>query len=176
MLFRSDWGISHLKEVQNASVSTAAFKYALLPLGGICGALVAGWATDRFFGGRRAPVICILMVLLGMSALAYDHVIHWGVGPSLAILFSIGFCIFGPQILLVGTLPVDLARKGTAAAAAGFVNFMGYVGAACGDIITGRIADSHGWSRAVLFWAVCAFAGALVISLLWRTQKSSRES
>ena len=53
------------------------------------------------------------------------------------ILFCIGFCIFGPQVLLVGTLPVDLARRGTAAAAAGFVNFMGYMGAAAGDKMTG---------------------------------------
>jgi len=33
-------------------------------------------------------------------------------------------------VLLVGTFPVDLARRGTAAAAVGFVNFMGYMGAA----------------------------------------------
>jgi sugar phosphate permease len=172
----TDWGVTHLKEVQNASISTAAFKYAILPLGGICGALVSGWATDRFFGGRRAPVICILLLTLGLAALAYDYIIHWGFAASLAILFVVGFCIFGPQILLVGTLPADLARKGTAAAAAGFVNFMGYIGAAAGDKVTGHLADGYGWGRAVLFWALCAFAGAAVIAFLWNTGTRSHGS
>src|SRR5262245_33826105 len=130
----TDWGVTHLKEVAGESVHTAAFKYAVLPCGGIAGAYLAGWATDRFFNGRRAPVICLLLALLGLFSLVYDRVIHWGLGASVLILFCIGFCVFGPQVLLVGTLPVDLAKRGTAAAAVGFVNFMGYMGAAAGDV------------------------------------------
>ena len=163
----TDWGVTHLKEVGQESVSSAAFKYAVLPLGGIAGAYLAGWATDRFFGGRRAPIICVLLVLLGFLTLAYDRVIHWGLGASVLILFCIGFCIFGPQVLLVGTFPVDLARRGTAAAAAGFVNFMGYMGAAAGDKLTGHLAQDYGWRIAVRSWATFAFAGALVIACLW---------
>ncbi len=163
----TDWGVTHLKEVQNDSVSSAAFKYAVLPFGGMAGAFLAGWATDRFFNGRRAPVICLLLVALGLFALAYDKVIHRGMMPSVLVLFCVGFCIFGPQVLLVGTLPVDLARRGTAAAAAGFVNFMGYMGAAAGDQLTGRLAEEHGWPTAVRFWAACAFSGAAVIAFLW---------
>jgi len=119
-------------------------------------------------------VICGLLFALGLLALAYNSAIHWGMVPSVAILFCIGFCIFGPQVLLVGTLPMDLARRGTAAAAAGFVNFMGYMGAAAGDKLTGRLAEDHGWPTAVRFWAACAFAGALVIAFLWNV--GARES
>jgi OPA family glycerol-3-phosphate transporter-like MFS transporter len=167
----TDWGVTHLKEVQKSGVDTAAFKYAVLPFGGIAGALASGWATDRFFRGRRAPVICVLMMALGIFALVYDTVIHWGLGASIAILFLIGFCIFGPQVLLVGTLPVDIARGGTAAAAVGFVNFMGYMGAAAGDVFTGHIAEKFGWPFAVRFWAACAFVGAVVIVGLWNRGK-----
>ena len=165
----TDWGVSHLKEVQSASVSSAAFKYAVLPFGGMAGAFLAGWATDRFFGGRRAPVICGLLLALGLLTISYHYMIHWGQGASVLVLFLIGFCIFGPQVLLVGTLPVDLARRGTAAAAAGFVNFMGYMGAAAGDKLTGHIVQDYGWKFAVRFWAACAFAGALIVACLWNT-------
>lgn len=168
----TDWGVSHLKEVQNEGIGTAAFKYAILPFGGICGALFSGWATDRFFRGRRAPVACLMLVALGLFGLAYDTVIHWGLIPSIGILFLIGACIFGPQVLLVGALPVDLARGGTAAAAAGFVNFMGYMGAALGDKMTGHLAEDYGWPFAVRFWAGCAFGGAVVIACLWNMGKS----
>lgn len=170
----TDWGVTHLKEVQGASVSSAAFKYAVLPFGGIAGAFLSGLATDRFFGGRRVPVITILLVVLALLAYFYDTVIHWGFVPSVVILFFIGFCIFGPQVLLVGTLPVDLARHGTAAAAAGFVNFMGYMGAAAGDRLTGQFAQEHGWPAAVRFWAGCAIAGALIIACLWRKEGKLR--
>jgi sugar phosphate permease len=167
----TDWGVTHLKEVQNASVGSAAFKYAVLPFGGIAGAYLAGWATDRFFNGRRAPVICGLLVTLGLLAVAYDRVIHWGLGISVVTLFCIGFCIFGAQVLLVGTLPVDIARRGRVAAAVGFVNFMGYMGAAAGDKLTGRLAQDYGWHFAVRFWAACAFVGAAVIACLWNAGK-----
>jgi MFS transporter, OPA family, glycerol-3-phosphate transporter len=171
----TDWGVTHLKEVQGDSVGTAAFKYAVLPFGGIAGAYLSGWATDRFFDGRRAPVICGLLLALAALAVAYDSVIHWGFGASVTILFFIGFCIFGPQVLLVGTLPVDLARRGTSAAAAGFVNFMGYMGAAAGDKLTGHIAEDHGWEFAVRFWALCALGGAVVIAFLWNARPRATE-
>ena len=168
----TDWGVTHLKEVLSDSVSTAAFKYAVLPFGGIAGAYWSGWVTDRFFAGRRAPVVCGLLAVLGSLGLIYDRVIHLGLAPSVAILFAIGFCIFGAQVLLVGTLPVDLARQGTAAAAVGFVNFMGYMGAAAGDKITGQIAQEHGWQFAVRFWAACAFGSALALVALWNTGRT----
>lgn len=172
----TDWGVTHLTEVQGASVSTAALKYAVLPFGGIAGAYLSGWMTDRFFRGRRGPVITLLLLALGIFTLAYDRVIHWGLGPSLAIMFVIGFCIFGPQVLLVGTFPVDLARGGTAAAAAGFVNFMGYMGAAAGDKLTGHLAEDYGWPIAVRFWAGCAFLGALVIAGLWNAGRKKEQT
>jgi OPA family glycerol-3-phosphate transporter-like MFS transporter len=167
--------VTQLTETQAASVSSAAFKYAVLPCGGIVGAIFSGWATDRFFGGRRAPVICMLLVALGLLAVAYNAVIGWGLPAGIAILFLIGFCIFGPQVLLVGTLPMDVARRGTAAAATGFVNAMGYLGAAAGDKLTGHLAQDYGWHFAIRFWAGCAFGAALVIAALWKTVRQSDE-
>ena len=171
----TDWGVTQLKEVAGDSVSTAAFKYAVLPFGGIAGAYLSGWATDRYFAGRRAPAIFFLLVVLGLLAVSYNTVIHAGLALSATVLFLVGFCIFGAQVLLVGTFPVDLARKGTAAAAAGFVNFMGYMGAAAGDKLTGHLAQDMGWKFAVWFWAGCAFAAAAIIAFLWNARAQPEE-
>jgi sugar phosphate permease len=166
----TDWGLTHLKEVQNTRVELAALKYAVLPAGGIAGALLAGWATDRFFQGRRAPVIAGLLVLLGILTLVYDWMARTSATGTILLLVLIGFCIFGPQVLLVGTAPADLARRGTAAAAAGFVNFMGYLGAFAGDYVTGYVAGNHGWQTAVFWWAGWAFAAALAAACLWNAR------
>ncbi|MBM80655.1 MAG: hypothetical protein CMJ78_08690 [Planctomycetaceae bacterium] len=162
-----DWGLTHLKEVQETGVGKAALKYAVLPVGAIAGSYLAGWATDRFFGSRRAPVTCVLLVLLGLLSLAYDSVARTSVPATMLLLVVIGFCIYGPQVLLVGTAPADLARKGTSAAAAGFVNCMGYIGAASGDYFTGRSLDASGWQSTIYLWAIWAFAAAVAAGLLW---------
>ncbi len=165
-----DWGLTHLKEVQGTGVGRAALKYAVLPVGAIAGSYWAGWATDRYFGSRRAPVTCILLVGLGLLSLAYDSVARTSSVATLGLLVVIGFCIYGPQVLLVGTAPADLARKGTSAAAAGFVNCMGYVGAASGDFFTGRSLDAFGWQRTIYLWAFWAFGAALAAGILWNAR------
>lgn len=171
-----DWGLTHLKEVQQTGVAVAALKYAVLPFGAIVGSYAAGWATDRFFGSRRAPVTFLLLVLLGLLTLAYDGVARTSVTGTIFLLLVIGFCIYGPQVLLVGTAPADLARKGTSAAAAGFVNCMGYVGAASGDYFTGRSLDAYGWQQTIYLWAFWAFASAIAVGLLWNATSAEHKA
>ncbi len=167
-----DWGLKHLSDTQDIGVGMAALKYALLPVGAVAGAYLAGLATDRYFGGRRAPVICLLLLTLSGLTLLYEHFAQT-VGMAVALLVLIGFCIYGPQVLLVGTAPADLARRGTAAAAAGFVNFLGYMGAAGGDVVTGHALENYNWEVAIYIWAGWAFAAAVAAALLWnRTAQS----
>lgn len=164
-----DWGISHLMSVQDIKVNKAGLTYVVLAIGAVAGSYLAGVATDRFFGGRRAPVICALLVLLGLLTLSYEYVAQVSGWGTVGLLGLIGFCIYGPQVLLVGTAPADLARNGTAAAAAGFVNFLGYVGASAGDVVTGHFksAENGGWQVAIYIWAGWAFAAAVFAGLLW---------
>src|SRR5262249_58280817 len=89
---------------------------------------------------------------------------------TLLLLPAIGFTICGPQVLLVGTAPADLARRGTAAAAAGFVNFMGYLGAFAGDQVTGFVVQHYGWQAAIWFWSGCAGVAASLAALLWNAR------
>ena len=170
-----DWGLTHLKEVQETGVGKAALKYAVLPVGAIAGSYVAGWATDRFFNSRRAPVTCILLVSLALLSLAYDWTARTSVPATMVLLVMIGFCIYGPQVLLVGTAPADLAKRGTSAAAAGFVNCMGYIGAASGDYFTARTLDASGWERAIFLWAAWALGAAVAAGLLWNATASHNE-
>lgn len=166
-----DWGLAHLMETQNVRVDNAALKFFVIAIGAAAGSYLAGWMTDRFFGSRRAPMICMLMALLGCLCLVYDSVVRHSPVGTMLLLVVIGFCIYGPQVLLVGTAPADLAHRGTSAAAAGFVNFMGYMGAATGDVVTGYFsAEEHGgWQIAIYIWAGWAFAGAVVTAVLWNT-------
>jgi sugar phosphate permease len=166
-----DWGVTHLMETRDVRVGKAGLQFFVIAIGAVAGSYLAGWATDRWFGGRRGPVICVLMAVLGGLSLVYDDVVQSSVVGSMLLLVIIGFCIYGPQVLLVGTAPADLAHRGTSAAAAGFVNFMGYIGAATGDVVTGYYsAPEHGgWQTAIYIWAGWAFGGAAIMAVLWNT-------
>lgn len=172
-----DWGVSHLMKAQNIGVGKATLNYVVLAVGAVAGSYIAGWATDRFFGSRRAPVICLLLVCLGLLTLAYEHVSQISTWGTIGLLVVIGFCIYGPQVLLVGTAPADLAKRGTAAAAAGFVNFIGYMGASAGDVVTGYYKDpAHGgWETAIYIWAGWAFVAAVLAGLLWNHSATRKD-
>jgi sugar phosphate permease len=164
-----DWGVKHLVETRSLAIDKAVLQYFVIAIGAAAGSYLAGWATDRFFGSRRAPVVCILLVALGALSVIYEPAVRSGPLATMMILIAIGFCIIGPQVLLVGTAPADMAHRGASAAAAGFVNFMGYVGAATGDVVTGHFASAEngGWKLVIYIWAGWAFAGAAIMSILW---------
>lgn len=172
-----DWGITHLLDMQKQltgeedGLSKVVLKYCVIAVGAALGSYLAGWATDRFFGGRRAPVISFLLFSLAGLTILYEYVtrtpFEYAVECTMGLLVVIGFCIYGPQVLLVGTAPADLAKRGTAAAAAGFVNFMGYIGAFVGDSVTGHFAEREGWQVTLYIWAGWAVAGAVVSATLW---------
>jgi len=111
------------------------------------------------------------LTILGLATLLYESVSRTSTTGTVLLLVVIGFCIYGPQVLLVGTAPVDLAHRGTAAAAAGFVNFIGYMGAATGDVVTGIYSSGSedSWQVTIYIWASWAFAAALTTGVLWNT-------
>ena len=171
-----DWGIAHLIEAQPSSIGVSALKYSVLPIGGVVGTLSAGWISDRFFGGRRAPVMCAMLIALSAMVIGYDAVVRTSLIASIAALAIVGALIFGPQVLLVGAAPVDLARGGTAAAAVGFVDFVGYLGASAGDQVTGALVDRYDWHTALVFWAAAALCAGVIVAPLWRAAPAAVET
>ena len=171
-----DWAPGHLTKLHGSSPMLGALKVAVFPLMGGLGALASGWATDRWFQSRRAPVIAVTMGMVGVLTLIFDRVAPIGAGPTVVVLGLIGFFLYGAQILLVGTAAQDFAKKGTTAAAAGFVDFMGYFGAFGGDVVTGWLLKNTNFHNAILFWASAAIGAALLSATLWRVKPVSTAS
>ena len=165
-----DWAPGHLAEVHHSGALSAALKTAVFPLAGALGTLSSGWLTDRFFQSRRAPVCAIMLLGVGVMTLVYRVVVGVGPLPTVICLALAGFCLYGAQILLVGTAAQDFARKGATAAAAGFVDFMGHIGAFSGDVVTGSMLRRYGWSGAIAWWACAAFGASALVATLWRAR------
>ena len=162
------WAPVYLIEAQGASITSAGLKVAVLPLAGSAGAIITGWATGKFFQNRRAPVIAICLFCLALFSWLFYTAPPGAWVWSLVCLAIIGFCTYGPHVLMVGHAAQDFAGRKAAASAAGFIDGWGYVGAAMTGIFTGWLVDNYGWGAGFWYWIIAALVGAVIMLGLWK--------
>ena len=166
------------QEVEQASSLMANFKEVMKrcihPLAGAAGAIAAGWATDRFFGGRRAPVIAVLLGLLGVFSILFPYIDTGNTPLVLAVVALIGFCTYGPHILMVGHAAQDFGKKSGAAGAAGFIDGMGYIGASLAGWGAGVMIEESGYQVTFTYFGLAAILGALLATIIWRVDPHVR--
>lgn len=143
-------------------------KRCIHPLAGSVGAVAAGWATDRFFGGRRAPVIAVLLGLLGVFSITFPFLDPHNSGLMILVVALIGFCTYGPHILMVGHAAQDFGRKSGAAGAAGFIDAFGYIGASAAGWGAGLLIESRGYDLTFVVFGSAALLAVVPISLIWK--------
>jgi len=162
------WAPTYMFEEQGATISLAAYKAIAFPVAGGLGALFAGWASDRIFKHRRAPIAFIMLVLLAVFCYLYRIVpgVNWII--SLVILLFIGFFTFGPHVLLVAALPADLGSRKAASSVTGFIDALGYVGASLTGVGTGYLIENFSWDAAFYFWIFGAVFAAIMILFVWK--------
>ena len=164
-----DWGIVLLMETKGlslASATTLCFVFEIV--GGNLGMVVAGWATDRFFGSRahRTSVVC-------MAGAAAAIAVFWLVSPTMPLVVKllpfmmIGFFIYGPQALL-GVATTQQATPRAAGVAGGFVGIFSYASTILSGIGFGFVAQQWGWNAAYATIFAAALVGGGVLLLMWR--------
>jgi len=149
---------------------TKAMKLCIHPLAGSAGAILAGWASDRFFGGRRAPVMVVLLALLGVFSILFPYIDPKNTWLVVLVVAAVGFCTYGPHILMVGHAAQDFGKKSGAAGASGFIDAMGYVGATLAGWGAGRLIKSHGYEITFVTFGSAAFLAALLACIIWKVQ------
>ena len=165
-----DWGIVLLMETKGlslAAATTLCFVFEIV--GGNLGMVVAGWATDRFFGScaHRTSVLCMAGAALAIAA-------FWFVPVSAPLVLKllpfmmIGFFIYGPQALL-GVATTQQATPRAAGVAGGFVGIFSYASTILSGIGFGFVAQHWGWNAAYVTILAAALVGGAVLSLIWRT-------
>lgn len=169
-----DWAVTYMYEVQGTPIATAAIKTAAIPLAGALGALVAGYLTDARFQTRRAPVVALMLVGLAIAAYLYPMVPAGDWILSLIALMAIGFLLYGPHVLLVAIAPMDFGTRKAASSVTGFVDGVGYLGAALTGVGSGWLIDNYGWHAAMNFWVAGAIIAAIIMATQWNYKPARR--
>lgn len=162
------WAPTYMFEVQKATISIAAYKAMALPLAGSLGALCAGWLTDKYFQSRRAPVAAIMLLLLTVFTWLYPQVPAGSWALSLLCLLVVGFMTYGPHVLIVSIIPMDLGTRKASSSVTGFIDGFGYIGAGLTSVFSGWLVDNYNWDAAFYFWVISAIVASLLMLSLWK--------
>ena len=163
-----NWAPTYLTAVKHATDSAARWQFFIYEYAGIPGTLLAGWLSDRYFQGRRAPVAVGYMLAVTAAVLVY-----WLNPPGrpwvdTASLATIGFLIYGP-VMLIAVAAVDSVPKKAAGTAAGLTGFFGYVGGATiAELGIGKVVQHFGWDGGFALVIAACLLSILLLAFTWR--------
>ena len=160
------WAVTYLVQARGFAPDRAGFVAAFIPMGGMAGAVVAGWASDRLFGARRMPVAVFGAGLLAVTMLVAPHL---GGSPlAFAALFAVaGFATYAPESLLAAAGAVELVPEELSGTAVGFVNAVASIAAVFSGIVGAVVAETYGWNALFGLLAVVALAVLVVAIPMW---------
>ena len=161
-----DWGPTMLGETKHIRIAHAGWMVAAFEACGLIGAIVAGWLTDRFLGGRAVRMCVVYMILAGVSVLVFWKVPVQSEVLTTILLGAVGFFIYGPQCLLAVTA-ANLATKRAAATAVGLTSIFGYASTVLSGWGLGTLVQHYGWDAAFQILLIAIVAGTVLFIAAW---------
>ncbi|MBB2147493.1 MFS transporter [Pedobacter sp. LMG 31462] len=142
-----------------------------LPLGMAIGALTFGWLSDTLFKGNRIKAIRIGMMISFFIAVSMYFVAKENFMLSAVLMLCAGFFVYGPQACFWPLSP-DLLGSKLTGTGIGCMNMFGYLFAALGEPLIGKIIDLSGSTHPIflIVGTACLFS-TIVISILVKKSK-----
>lgn len=159
----NDWTIPYLVELGYDRVLASA-SVMWFEIGGFIGVLVAGWCSDMFFQGRRVPFMLLCAIGMAVTLFCFAD-LPVGTDTSIkycyGLMASIGFFVFGPQ-MLIGLAAAEYVDKKASGTANGFVSCWAYVGAAATGYPLGLVID-YSWDSYYWILVACSIITFLIL-------------
>jgi len=130
------------------------------------GALVAGLAADRLFGGRAGRVCVLAMGLMAVAVYAFRVTPRGAPVVAGALFVTMGFFLYIPQ-MLIAAMAMNLGTKRASAAAVGLTGLIGYLSQIVTGVGIGHMVDRHGWGAAFHLMAGCAVLTLVLMAFTW---------
>ena len=133
---------------------------------GIIGVLLAGWITDKIFGGRGSRACVFYMVMASIAVFVLWKLPVHSYALSTITLGAVGFFIYGPQAL-IGIAVANLATKRASATAAGFTGIFGYASTIVSGWGLGALVQKFGWDAGFQLIVWSGIIGTLLFAAAW---------
>jgi sugar phosphate permease len=170
------WAPFFLRQNFGLAGDQAGYLSTIFELCGFASVIGSGWASDKFFGGRRAFLAFAMLTMM-----TFSFVLMATLGATSVFFFTLsmglaGLMLFGPDSLLSGVGAIDVGSRRGALAAAGIINGMGSIGPIFQEEIIGWMykAFHHQLLPIFLMLVGMAAAGAFVTFLLWMRARQGK--
>jgi len=161
-----DWGPTLLTEAKHIQILHAAWMIAGFEIFGLIGAVLGGWITDRYLGGRPVRACVVYMALAGVSVMLFWKIQTQSELLITGLLCATGFFVYGPQCLLAVAC-ANLATKRAAATAIGLTSIFGYASTVLSGWGLGFVVQHYGWNAGFAGLIGCAAIGTLLFITAW---------
>ncbi len=172
-----NWSIQYMADFQGRSIKGSALTAILIPLVGSLGAIAAGWASDTWFGKRRAPVCALMQLGLAAVCVGFTAVPRGAWVLATALLALAGFLIYGPDMLMSGAATVDISHPRAASIATGFTMCLGALGSIFSGAGVGWLKDLTRGDWNLVFYTLAGLvlvAAAFMVSIWNARPKGAR--
>jgi MFS transporter, OPA family, glycerol-3-phosphate transporter len=163
------WFPRYMQELHQLDLNSARFQLLafLIPFVASAGSLTAGYVSDLFFRGRRAPVAAALYFLETVIILmaAQFH------SASAAIIFFvlISFTANSTHSILGSAAPMDLGGRRMAGFALGLIDSFQYFGGSLAGYFLGQLLDRSLDNYFYFMAPFGAIGGVLMLTILRKT-------
>lgn len=162
-----DWWPTFLTEERHFPLGQATQITSYFELAGAAGALLAGFASDRWLGGKRNGVCLLYLVCTLATILFYRHMPVLGYWQEALTVAGLGFFIYGPQFL-VGVMAANISGKEAAASAIGLTGLFGYLSGLVSGYGLGVAVKSYGWDASFQLTIACTVGAIICFALCGR--------
>ncbi|MBI4622271.1 MAG: MFS transporter [Verrucomicrobia bacterium] len=169
------WFPRYLQEVHHLDMASNIFQWTgfLIPFVASAGSLLSGFISDRFFGGRRAPVAMgVYSVELAVILVASQ--VHGAMAVAAAFV-AISFTANATHSLLGPAAAMDIGGRKMAGFASGCIDAFQYLGAGIAIQILGRVLDRTGYTYFFYYMIPFAVIGAALMYTIAHRRSLKKE-
>lgn len=161
------WFPTYLQEVAHIDLSSRLFEVTgtLIPFVASTGSFVSGFVSDRFFGGRRAPVALAIYFTEVCVILLAAHA--RSPGAVAAAFIAISFTANSTHSLLGSSAAMDIGGRRMAGFASGVIDSFQYFGGGVALFALGYLLN-RGWTWYFYFMAPFGVIGGILMMTIAR--------
>jgi OPA family sugar phosphate sensor protein UhpC-like MFS transporter len=175
----NSWGVLYLQETRGFTLVEAGFFLAVNTVAGIVGSIAYGYLSDKVFDARRPPANLVFAIVEVLAL----FVIFYGPANEFVLMFAFalyGAALSGLVASIGGLFGVDIAPRGAAGAAMGFVGVFSYLAAATQESVSATLISqgvtiidgvrTYNFDVAIMFWIGSSVLSMLLAASLWNTK------
>lgn len=163
------WVPTYFMEELGLSIKDGIFSSILLPLGQACAMFIFPVITDKFFKGKREPMLIIASIVTFCGMVIFPFITNQYLASGM--LFILG--VFAMVTGVIWAIAGDIGGKVFSSTVIGVFDWAVYMGAAVQAVVFGFVKDTFGWP-AIFITIGALYVILLILTFVARKMKTKR--